>query len=63
MVEIVTMWRNKAGDLFPTEQEAEHVDRKAFLTSYLDKFWEHGEFLQDAAVEAMLKDFEILVKP
>lgn len=63
MVEIVTMWRNKAGDLFPTQQEAEHADRKAFLAGYLEQFWQHGEFNQDAAIEAMLKDFEITVKP
>lgn len=63
MAEQVTMWRSKAGGIFKTQEEAEHADRKAFLTGYLEQFWEHGEFHQDAAIEAMLKDFEITVKP
>lgn len=63
MAEQVTMWRSKVGTLHESQADAEYADRKNFLSEYLNQFWNDGEFNQDMAVNAMLKDLEIMVKP
>ncbi|ATW62280.1 hypothetical protein Psp6_00027 [Pseudomonas phage Psp6] len=63
MAEQVTMWRDKQGKLHETEEEAVRADGRHFLEQLFVQFWRDGEFDQDAAVEFMLDNLKISVKP
>lgn len=63
MAEQVTMWRDKQGKLHETEEAAVRADGHHFLEQLFVQFWRDGEFDQDAAVEFMLDNLKISVKP
>lgn len=63
MAEQVTMWRDKKGDLHETEEAAVRADGRNFLEHLFVQFWRNGEFQQYEAIEFMLDNLKISVKP
>lgn len=63
MAEQLTVWRDKCGQYHETEEAAVRADGRHFLEQLFVQFWRNGEFDQNAAIEFMLDNLKISVKP